>query len=914
MRAVDSQTLTAWKNGAIGSHVRVIIDGQDMTDLEGIDWIHSVTVEESVDTPVATATVKLHREYSHLTLATFRDDSKINETSTLVDVGKDIQVEVAVVSPDAIPSPTDWIKKFDGFIDVVGWAKTPVELKCRDKGSLIQDTFIETIRVYGQQDIEDLIQEMLDDNINDPGLGSVTLYSESGTAGTPFQAGDSPGFVVKEHYESKQSLMQALQAVAMQIGWDVRYRYNSNVDDYVLTLYAPARSKTTPEFTFDNRNQYYDWSNLEVSRLDVRNRYKLAFTAASSLKVTPTVNFNENSPSADTITRSSGSWITDGFLAGQQIQVSGSGLDPQNEGTFQVDSVSALTLTLEPEYDLVNQGPVAVTVSTGLRSTIHKQDDASITKYGRRYAEITEDSTSQIDSPTEAILMLNAALSDTAEPSAIAGVDMPIFPWVELAPGDLWQFNSNGVHFDSDQKLAPQRVTHSFEASGKASTKATLRGKISGGRKRWFDRMGGRIAPAIDDKSDAAPSGVGASSGMGSLTVSFDDPRGMSPPISDWTYTEVHISDTASFEPNDTTFRTRVRSTSVEIVGLVPGDTYYVRLIHYDALGNVGGISNEISQATQTAGPYHLNKNREYGVLLMNQDFGAQTLDGSSNMPDNWVLLTGTYGTDIVSDSSIQQTGDRSIKSLGSAAIEVESDFFPVSANSQYDFDTLAQYTGSGSEKIEFFLRQYDKDKSFISSTSIFDFDTSLYSASTWTRVQGRGFKVQASTRFAKVRFTRGVGSTTIYLDRVRAYRGYAECSVDRTVVQTGISPSTWTQYVPNIENYDYGNNYSGGFVAPFDGLYSLGLVSNTAFNDSLSTTGWQYATRFNINSGSKFYTSPFITKSISTFSEPVSHVAQGVFLSAGDTVVVDLWHNSANPGLIEAAEFTVRHDAYIGD
>jgi hypothetical protein len=58
---------------------------------------------------------------------------------------------------------------------------------------------------------------------------------------------------------------------------------------------------------------------------------------------TADLSFNDNDPSADTIVRASGSWITDGFEDGDRINVNGAG---SNDGYFDVDTVTALTLTL----------------------------------------------------------------------------------------------------------------------------------------------------------------------------------------------------------------------------------------------------------------------------------------------------------------------------------------------------------------------------------------------------------------------------------------------------------------------------------------------------------------------------------------------------------------------------------------
>ncbi len=69
----------------------------------------------------------------------------------------------------------------------------------------------------------------------------------------------------------------------------------------------------------------------------------LAYGGNFQLTGNPSLSFANTNP--DTITRSAGSWITDGFAAGQRITLSGAGA---NNGTFTVNAVSANTLTLAP--------------------------------------------------------------------------------------------------------------------------------------------------------------------------------------------------------------------------------------------------------------------------------------------------------------------------------------------------------------------------------------------------------------------------------------------------------------------------------------------------------------------------------------------------------------------------------------
>ena len=73
--------------------------------------------------------------------------------------------------------------------------------------------------------------------------------------------------------------------------------------------------------------------------------------------------FVEGGGSADTITRPAGSFVTDGFLAGDSIRVSGTA---SNDGLYTLDTAVALTLTLVATDDLAAEVGVLASITTGL--------------------------------------------------------------------------------------------------------------------------------------------------------------------------------------------------------------------------------------------------------------------------------------------------------------------------------------------------------------------------------------------------------------------------------------------------------------------------------------------------------------------------------------------------------------------
>lgn len=67
------------------------------------------------------------------------------------------------------------------------------------------------------------------------------------------------------------------------------------------------------------------------------------FLDPASISGSPTFNFNNNSPSADTIVRSTGDWGTDGYATSMLAEVTGTGSE---NGTYNIASVSGDTMTL----------------------------------------------------------------------------------------------------------------------------------------------------------------------------------------------------------------------------------------------------------------------------------------------------------------------------------------------------------------------------------------------------------------------------------------------------------------------------------------------------------------------------------------------------------------------------------------
>ena len=127
--------------------------------------------------------------------------------------------------------------------------------ECRDLAKVLQDTYIEKHQTYGSEDgvpAESVIQKILDDN--DTG---VTLYCP-----------ESPGFLILPYELDYQSVWDAINQIANQIGWFIGYRLVEG--EFRLILMEPPRAKSTVDMLLDYRDDFY-LQELEIGDGDVRN-------------------------------------------------------------------------------------------------------------------------------------------------------------------------------------------------------------------------------------------------------------------------------------------------------------------------------------------------------------------------------------------------------------------------------------------------------------------------------------------------------------------------------------------------------------------------------------------------------------------------------------------------------------------
>lgn len=271
------------------SHLRVFIDRDgtsnmtDVTNVEGFDWLESAEWNDNADQNGAAATITLRREEYNLSLATLMQNSKLNQQPVgsyvpFLTVGRRVRIETAVVAIDTAPSSSDWINRFEGEIDELddGGDGPQVKLTCRDLSGYLIDRWVESLTVYAQEAtglaVETVMQQIL--TAWAPG---VTLY-------VPV----SPAWVITAYEQTKEPVLDALRKLAQQIGWDVKYKWDSGSSAWRLTLYSVDRAKVVPDYTF-TADQIEKVSRLSIARTGVRNVVKVVYTdGTTNQRVTTT--------------------------------------------------------------------------------------------------------------------------------------------------------------------------------------------------------------------------------------------------------------------------------------------------------------------------------------------------------------------------------------------------------------------------------------------------------------------------------------------------------------------------------------------------------------------------------------------------------------------------------------------------
>ncbi|WP_157758807.1 fibronectin type III domain-containing protein [Cystobacter fuscus] len=241
------------------------------------DFLEGVDVDESLDSPVAQATVRVQREMNGLSLAPLVTDSRANNLagaySPLLDVGRTFRVEVGLAPLGCEPGPGDWLPLFYGRVDDVDAGATVLTFKGRDFAGVLQDVWLRQEHQYGSAAGTPL-QTVCQSILNDSHLSAFGLYVPEDLT-----------WDLGPYNQAVEPVADALSKLATARGAECRWKLRPDTGDWGLWLWVPDRSASEPVWEWGPKD-YAELGALSTSLADVRTLVEVVYSDASDLDVT----------------------------------------------------------------------------------------------------------------------------------------------------------------------------------------------------------------------------------------------------------------------------------------------------------------------------------------------------------------------------------------------------------------------------------------------------------------------------------------------------------------------------------------------------------------------------------------------------------------------------------------------------
>lgn len=269
-----------------------------------------------------------------------RNFNPANSLSQLVDLNRLIRISVAVFPEDRTPESADYMMVFSGRIWAVNPTRHVLTVECRDFGGDLADAFAQVERVYCMAAVSGspvgvrIFQPNTAYALNEyvvpteakrgsffkvtsagtsgsmepawPGSGSVVngtvtflrqgattpstgyavesimrnILDDNGFSHITLNTPVSPNWNITAYKAERRTVWEMLYALAQQIGWDLRFLWNTSSSDFILTFYEPSRSKTTADYTFD-ADDYADIDGLRLDKSGIRNSIGIVYADSS---------------------------------------------------------------------------------------------------------------------------------------------------------------------------------------------------------------------------------------------------------------------------------------------------------------------------------------------------------------------------------------------------------------------------------------------------------------------------------------------------------------------------------------------------------------------------------------------------------------------------------------------------------
>jgi len=618
------------------------IDWIDLCDVNGIDFVESVSWSDSVDDFVSVGRARLFRNFSFYNTSPFSDatydGNPFIDGSTvghLLRSMRRVRVEAATVPYGMTHADVDvnWEVVFDGFIRAVDVDDDFVNVTISDLGVTLLDTFIEpnkdgTDRTYGTVGgtaIEGQLSQIIIDN--DPARYDL-LSASTAAFGSPIvltllsittATADVNGRGKPHHFNAGDQLV-----VSGTTNFNTPAGTVDTVTSTTSTTITLTRVSTAAWATENNVGQV-----LGASTYSYEGGRPALWTPVSSAWTV----FRWNEPASKGVLQALDDIMTQ---IGWRVRYKWDELRTQfrlanfNPGSgssvfrgddfislFGTMSVSRLSTKVD---DVRNAWVVEFPENTNKDPRANRRvflksavDKTSIRSYGRRFARIRVGSDSLINTGTEAQALATQALADMKDPIAEVEVECLYDRRVQV---------QDAVEIDVEEYVSPNQMTQFF-GTDVNGTCVGVQHTISKSQHR--SRITLRRVDTVVYTSKARVARVERYDDIISQTGAVPG-RGLSPPPSalaptvqnlgllnavraarvSWSVpggdlnrnyleTEVHQSTTNNFTPSSSTLAVVVRGTNALVTGMTAGTTYRVKVVHCDRMGNRSADSPQTS-------------------------------------------------------------------------------------------------------------------------------------------------------------------------------------------------------------------------------------------------------------------------------------------------------------------------------
>lgn len=827
MRTISAAQSTILAGTSRSEWLRVLVkDGggtwRDLSSWPGFDSVTSASWGESLDQPHATAEVTLKAWSGPVTVQPL---TNAGVALGVPQLNQEIRIAVALMAALTTPSAGDWFDVFRGHIWQLDCSSADnVILRARDLGGRLQDLWMEKEHIHGLATVTGVAVpvRIFDQNVSFI-ANEYVIPSDSRRDGAPYfykvttggttAAGDAaePNWGGSGTFTSG-GVTFTFQGSVTLTGVPMEQMLQSILDanNSGVTLYTPTSPSATLKALQVQRGALLEQLRQIAMSIGWDVRYKW-----------------DNGTAAHRLT----------LYEPQRTS-------PSSLRTFGVNdykSIEGLTLDLSNVrtggecYYSDPADPWPDRAHTPKRKSAKQSNPTAEAKYGRRWAELGESSTSPIDTLAEAQRLIDAFVADCSEPGVVATYQFVHgFPFVEL--NDYYTFTADVWHYTGDLSAAVFEYRHQAQ-NGFLQTSIGVRGYPSAGFNRW-EQLTGRVFPEDIHRGTRFQSARGPT--LATADVVGGTKVSVSESLERFAFEpehEIHIGNSSSFTPSNSTI-VGVTKSDLVVPDLTPGALFYVKSV--PRMRNGARLARGLPSAAVafTAG------RAAAGHLTSQVDWGRQPLNGGFEsrfnptlMPDHWTSANypdaGGLAPAVipVEDAATALAGLRYLKFLirqsGDVA-DAESDTFDVCAGQKYRLSFWRKNVTAPGASGSVYALIYFMDSTGAGIGGSFEASAAFNNnVGTWVLTQGV-FTAPSNARTATIRIGLKISSANreAWIDSVTVEK------YDVGAQETWIAPTllnSWVNYASGWETAGYYKDSLG--IVHVRGLVRSGTVGSPILN-----------------------------------------------------------------------------------